>query len=66
MKKGQRLERQFLVKEKGESPLSNVSENPSKLVAKSVQEKADRSTKSDRNKVKKKRLKPSLECLNLE
>jgi len=42
------------VKEKGESPLSNVSENPSKLVAKSVQEKAERSTKSDRKKVKKK------------
>ena len=54
MKQGQSLERQFLVKEESESGRCeiDVSENTSKLV-KSVPEKAERATKSDRNKDKK-------------
>jgi len=41
-----------------------VSENASTLV-KSVTEKEEKATKSDKKRGKK-RLKPSLECLNLE
>ena len=67
MKQGQSLERQFLVKEESESGRCEMCQKmlASKLV-KSVPEKAERATKSNRNKGKKKRSKPSLECLNLE